>query len=97
MWKIFGRVVTVSAQVPSLLCNSTLAPTPLLQLRPLTERCFVRTLETHRNAIYQVISSCSVSNSGFYFCDIPYFFTTFISFIQARLPFGGKIKKEHIP
>ena len=40
MWKIFVRVVTVSARVPSLpslLCNLTLAPTPLSQLRPLTE------------------------------------------------------------
>ena len=44
MWKIFVRVVTVSAQVPSLLslpsllCNLTLAPTPLSQLLLLTEQ-----------------------------------------------------------
>ena len=38
MWKIFVRVVTVSAEVPSLLCNLTLAPTPLSQLLLLTEQ-----------------------------------------------------------
>ena len=83
--KIFRRVVTVSVQVPSLpkcQCAQSVCSAIRHLLRLLSRnsscwlsklRCFVRTLETHWNAIYRVISSCSFSNSGFSFCDIPYF------------------------